>query len=63
MFIEIKELLVNRFGERNFEKLYRDYTNGSTDTISRTMMQKVNVYLKDRNITYKSLQGEIEYES
>ncbi len=61
MFLEIKQILINKFGERKFDKLFRDYSNGSTDTISRTMMQKVKIYLKKRNITYKSLQGE-EYE-
>lgn len=62
MFNEVKTIITNKYGERKFNKLFRDYTNGSTDTISRTMMQKVKIYFKKRNITYKSLQGE-EYES
>lgn len=61
MFNEVKQIIINRFGERKFEKLYRDYTNNHTDSISLTMMQKVKVYLKERNITWKSLEGE-EYE-
>ena len=61
MFNDVKKLIVDRFGERKFDKLYKDYTNGHTDSISTTMMRKVKVYLKERNITIKSLEGE-EYE-
>jgi hypothetical protein len=62
MFNEVKDAIIARFGERKFDKLYRDYTNNHTDSISLTMMQKVKIYLKQRNITWKSLEEGEEYE-
>lgn len=61
-FKKIKEILIKRFGERKFEKFYKDYTNNHTDSISLTMMYKIKVYLKERNITLKLLEGENENE-
>lgn len=62
VFNKVKEIIINKFGERKFDKLYKDYTNGHTDSISLTMMYKIRRYMKQRNITMKSLEGD-KYES
>ena len=49
-FKEVKRLLVNRFGPRKFDKLFKDYVYNHTDSISLTMMQKVKLYLKSKHL-------------
>ena len=65
VFKDVKCILINLIGERQFEQLYRDYSNKHTTETTRRLMHKVKKQFKNKNITWKSfnkyLEGE-EYE-
>lgn len=50
IFNEVREILVDMIGERQFEQLYRDYTKGHTTTWSRRKMQSIKTKLNSEGL-------------
>ena len=51
IFDEVKDIIVDIIGERQFEQLYRDYRNGHTTTWSRRKMQTLKVIFQREELT------------
>lgn len=51
IFTEVKDILVDVMGERQFEQLFRDYANGHTSTWSRRKMQTVKNLFEQQGLT------------
>ena len=47
---EMKDIIVDKYGQRTFEKLYNDYSKKHTDNFSRKTMQSLKTYLEKMNI-------------
>lgn len=45
IFQEVKDIIIELIGKRQFDTLYRDYTNGHTTTTSRKLLVKVKNHL------------------
>ena len=54
IFTEVKELLTDIIGERQFEQLFRDYVNGHTSTWSRRKMQTIKALFEKEGLTRRS---------
>lgn len=54
VFNELKNIVIKKYGQRTFDKLYRDYSNGHTDIFSRKTMQSLKTYLNKININQHS---------
>ena len=54
VFNELKNIVIKKYGQRTFDKLYRDYSNGHTDIFSRKTMQSLKTYLNKMNINQHS---------
>lgn len=54
IFEEVKEIIVEFIGERQFEQLLRDYGNKHTTPWSRKKMQQIKEKLKKLGITWES---------
>lgn len=54
MYKDVKDIIISYIGQRQFEQLYRDYTNKHTTDSSRKLMYKIKKQLKKDNITWKS---------
>ena len=54
VFNDLKDIVIKKYGQRTFDKLYRDYSNGHTDTYSRHTMQSLKTYLEKMNINRHS---------
>lgn len=50
-FNEIKEILIELMGERQFEQLFRDYANGHTTSWSRRKMQTIKAFFEKEGLT------------
>lgn len=51
IFSEVKDILIDMMGIRQFEQFYRDYTNGHTTTWSRRKMQSVKQRFEQEGLT------------
>lgn len=51
IFSEVKEILIDMMGVRQFEQFYRDYTNGHTTTWSRRKMQSIKQRFEQEGLT------------
>lgn len=54
IFAEVKDIIVELVGERQFEQLLRDYGQKHTTAWSRKKMQQIKEHLKKLGITWKS---------
>lgn len=54
IFAEVKDIIVELTGERQFEQLLRDYGNKHTTPWSRKKMQQIKEHFKKLGITWKS---------
>ena len=50
----MKDIIVDKYGPRTFEKLYNDYSKKHTDNFSRKTMQTLKTYLEKMNINRHS---------
>ena len=46
----MKDIIVDKYGPRTFDKLYNDYSKKHTDSFSRKRMQTLKTYLEKMNI-------------
>lgn len=53
IFSEVKNILIEIMGERQFEQLYRDYAKGHTSTWSRRKMQTIKRLFEQEELTRK----------
>lgn len=53
IFNEVKSILIDIIGERQFEQLFRDYANGHTSTWSRRKMQTIKAIFEKEGLTRK----------
>lgn len=51
VFQELKGIIIDLVGERQFDTLFRDYSRKHTTTTSRKLLIKIKTYLKSLNIT------------
>lgn len=54
IFSEIRDILVEMMGQRQFDQFYRDYVNKHTTTATRKKMIKVKERLRELGITLRS---------
>ena len=54
VFDEMKDIIVDKYGPRTFDKLYNDYSKKHTDNFSRKTMQTLKTYLEKMNINRHS---------
>ena len=54
VFSQVKEIIVELIGERQFEQLMRDYANKHTTSWSRKKMQQIKETFKTLGISWKS---------
>ena len=52
---EIKNIIVNHIGQRQFDQLLRGYSNNATDGATRKTMKRIKSYLNKLGITKKEL--------
>jgi hypothetical protein len=57
IFAEVKSIIIELIGERQFEQLLRDYGNKHTTPWSRKKMQEIKRKFNSLGITFKSLGG------
>lgn len=51
IFEEVKSIIIDIIGERQFEQLYRDYRNGHTTSWSRKKMQTLKALFRKEDLT------------
>lgn len=54
VFAQVKEIIIERIGERRFDRLMRDYVMQHTTSCSRKEMQKIKDIFKSMGITWES---------
>lgn len=58
VFGEVKAMLIDKYGERQFDQLLRDYTTKSTTQWSRKRIQSIKNDFKHNNITIEAFMEE-----
>lgn len=51
IFEQVKNIVIEKIGERQWDRLFRDYSKGHTTNASRQSMRRVSEYIKELGLT------------